>query len=31
MNRKELTKTFDDFELKKPFGFQDLYKYISAL
>ena len=33
MHRKELTKSgiYDDFKLKKTFGFHDLYTNISAL
>ena len=31
MNQKELTKTFNDFEFKKPFGFHRLYRNNSAL
>ena len=27
----ELTKTFDDFKLKKPFGLHSLHKNISSL
>ena len=31
MEREELTKTYDVFELKKTFGLHGFYKHISAL